>query len=103
MTENVTYPAQPWDDEDLVGTPAPNVHITYEDFGADNTARAGFAARALARFGEIVAPGGEEPETLLTDLIADLMHFADAAGLDFGECAMRGERHYACELTGDVF
>ncbi len=100
---STTYPAQSWcgEDDDLLDTlPEVIPHITGEDFVEDNTTRAQFAALAVKAFGDRVAPRGEDTETLIGDLLADLMHLCDAAGIDFDSCLHMGNRHYDAEILG---
>jgi hypothetical protein len=57
------------------------LHITDTHKAHDNTARASFAGQTLRFYRDIV--GSDDDETVITDLLADLRHFCDAAGLDF--------------------
>jgi len=41
---------------------------------------------------------GEGAETKLSDLLANLRHWADDAGLDFDKASLRGEANYLAEL-----
>ena len=97
-----TYPAQSWvdnDDDDLVyNLPTVIDHITGDDAQEDNTVRAQFAALAVRAFADRVCPGGEEIETLIGDLLANLMHLCDAAGIDFDDRLRNGRRHYDAEV-----
>lgn len=45
---------------------------------------------------------GEDPETAMSDLLADLMHAADANELDFEGLRRRAHQHYVAELHGDL-
>lgn len=40
----------------------------------------------------------EEVATALTDLLCDLVHLADALGIDFAAAAARAERDHCAEL-----
>lgn len=40
----------------------------------------------------------DDPESILTDLLADLQHWADAKGIDWEEAVMRADTHHAAEL-----
>lgn len=44
---------------------------------------------------------GEDDETTLTDLMADLMHWCDSRGLEFALVENRAEIHYAAEVRGE--
>lgn len=65
----------------------------------DNNARASFGAVALSAFIQHV--GKDVPETELADLLADLMHLADAMGLDFDSALATAERNHREELRGE--
>ena len=41
---------------------------------------------------------GEDAETKLSDLLANLRHWADDVGLDFDKASLRGEAHYLAEV-----
>jgi hypothetical protein len=70
----------------------------------DNNVRASRAALALVTYAERVGGGGEEPETNLTDLLADIMHLCDALDIDFDTTAVRASRHYFAEaLNGEAY
>lgn len=66
----------------------------------DNDARASFVARALAAYREVVR-GDEEVETVMSDFLGDMRHFADAVGVDFDAVNDRGQYHYEAEIVGD--
>lgn len=100
-----TYPALSWceDADDLIyELPCPIDHITGDDAVQDNTTRAQFAALALKSFSDRVSPLGEELPTLIGDLLANLMHLCDAAGIDFKDRLRNGRMHYDAEIL-DVF
>jgi hypothetical protein len=64
-----------------------------------NGDRANWARAALLAFGE-AAPGDsldEEPETVVADLLGDMMHFCRRAGVDFDECLRRGTGYHRDE------
>lgn len=44
---------------------------------------------------------GSEPETVLTDVLADLMHWADAYGVDFRPALWLATEHHAAEVNGE--
>lgn len=74
-----------------------------EDVAFNNTRRAGFALRGLVPYGQFVGGlSSEPPETLIQDLIGDLMHLADSYGLDFAEIADSAGRRYNEEVGGEV-
>jgi hypothetical protein len=67
----------------------------------DNAQRASFAGLALKAYNARVCPGGgEPPETVLSDLLGDLMHLCDALGEDFDALASTARMHYQAELDG---
>jgi len=45
--------------------------------------------------------GLEDPDTVLTDCLADLMHAARAIGVDWGLCIDRATMHYNAEICPD--
>lgn len=65
----------------------------------DNNARAAFGAVALSAF--IKHVGKDVPETEFADLLADLMHLADAMGIDFDSALATAERNHREELRGE--
>lgn len=79
----------------ITGSPS---HIRDEDYRADNTARASFAAQALVTFVERV--GENEMGTNVSDLLGDLMHLCDALDIDFDEAVEKGRWHYEAEIEG---
>ena len=72
----------------------------------DSTVPFAYARRAAVLAAGVVADyavttgGSEDDETTLTDLLTDLRHLADAAGLDFDAALAAGEARYAEEATG---
>ena len=56
----------------------------------------------MLAFAERVSPGGEEIETLVGDLLADLMHLCDAAGISFDNRLSTGRMHYDAEILGEL-
>lgn len=77
-----------------------------EDTRHDNGRRAGFAATAVLAYVRRTCHGSaandEMPETVISDLLADLRHLSDALGLDFAETDDHGARHYEAELRGEI-
>lgn len=64
----------------------------------DNTYRAARVyAAALSRY---PGPDTEGLSYTLSDLLCDVRHLCDAAGLDFNEIATRAEDHWTCETEG---
>lgn len=63
--------------------------------------------RAQAALGKYVRMNDEtlleDIETGLVDLLADLRHFCDHAGLDFDKCAGMATGHYMDERTYNAF
>ena len=43
-----------------------------------------------------------DPETVLGDLLADLMHFCDARGTDFDSALERGRNHHRAEIEEEA-
>jgi hypothetical protein len=42
-----------------------------------------------------------DPEANLTDILADLMHWADSGGFDFDDCLRIARGHFAYEAAED--
>jgi hypothetical protein len=73
-----------------------------------NTDRAHWAAFALMRFAETTGLGEDlqsDPQTVVTDLLADLMHWCDAQrtsgldeAIDFESALRRARHHYREEI-----
>lgn len=64
------------------------------------------AARvALSAYAATSFPEGElanDPETVISDLIADLVHYCESLNLDYERAKVRGERHYRAEIEGEA-
>ena len=43
------------------------------------------------------SPEADGPDTALADLMAHLMHWAEAQGVDFEQCFRNGKRHFTAE------
>jgi len=56
-----------------------------------------FAARTLAIYSQFTGTDGEDEDSQLGDLLADLMHMADREGLDFDGCLAMAREHHAEE------
>lgn len=67
-----------------------------------NDARAEWAGAAIDAFAVItnMAFAGEDDETILSDLLADLHHWCDRNGVNFATCCARAEHHYEAETNG---
>jgi hypothetical protein len=63
-----------------------------------NPDRSSWADKAISAFRDAT---GTDREDALTDLLADLMHWADRAGYGFREALDRARSHYEAETTGD--
>lgn len=61
-----------------------------------NDNRAAWAATALNAFADVTMmnTAGEDGETILGDLLADLMHWCDRNGVDFNDMLERARDHY---------
>jgi hypothetical protein len=64
--------------------------------------RAASGAKALSAFAQRTVEPGEDGETVLSDLISDLGHWADRNGVSFGEALRRGLRSYAFEVAAEA-
>ncbi|MDH6283939.1 hypothetical protein [Prescottella agglutinans] len=65
-----------------------------------NAVRALNAAGVLADYMRGVGDAGEDLQVGLTDLLADLRHLADAAGLDWDDADKTASRRYQEEVRG---
>ncbi len=67
----------------------------------DNQARAAAGAQAVEAYQNAKqgTPGGlpQSAEEILTDLLSDLRHFADATGIDFDTADRIAQDHYEVE------
>lgn len=74
------------------------------DVAHDNLRRAGFAANAVLAYVAQTFPGGcgEDFETVIGDLLGDLMHLCDAVGVSFDALVEQGHSHYQPELRGEL-
>jgi hypothetical protein len=97
-----------WDDASLTRCPECDRDGPLKEFRAPaatglppdpegmNGKRAKWAGCALLRFRKLT--GTDEPDALC-DLLADLMHWCDRNGQDFGQQLARAKEHYAAETT----
>ncbi|MCL4413263.1 MAG: hypothetical protein M1522_00720 [Actinobacteria bacterium] len=93
------------DDDDLLAFLTRTKAARNGDAGTgelDNTGRAASGAEALSAFAKRTGETGEDGETVLSDLICDLGHWADRNGVSFGEALRRGLRHYAFEVVAEA-
>ncbi|QFG08656.1 hypothetical protein PBI_VANISOA_76 [Mycobacterium phage Vanisoa] len=67
----------------------------------DNTFNVSWAAVALSAYVQTIGGHDEGLETPISDLLGDLMHLADAAGVDFEEALNKAEYNYGFELNGE--
>lgn len=67
-----------------------------------NNQRARWGNTALSAFAnECYAPGAEEEEVILQDLLCDLMHLCDAQGWNFDLLVSLAKFQYRAETSGD--
>lgn len=71
--------------------------LSPEGIAHDNMARAFRACRALAHYED-----EDALEIKLSDLLGDMLHLCDAAGVEFSESLRRGQLHYEAELRGEI-
>jgi hypothetical protein len=66
-----------------------------------NDDRAMWAQTALDAFAEVtnMDTAGEDAQTILTDLLADFMHWSDRNGVDFAEVLASAKAHYEEETA----
>lgn len=77
-----------------------SLRIHGNDPTEDNTTRAHQGAAALLSYALGLGVGSESIETSLTDLLASLMHTADALDIDFRSALNRAELYYEDEASG---
>ena len=70
--------------------------------GLSNVDRAKDCHASLKVFAKLQNIKDEDCETILSDFLADAMHWARFAGLDFDDCLRRAEGHYEAELKGEL-
>lgn len=63
-----------------------------------NAARAQVADRAIRAMG-VSWVDEYDPEANLTDMLADLMHWADRQEIDFDDCLRVARDHFGCEIA----
>jgi hypothetical protein len=96
-----------WDDGSYAECTGCGRHGTLKDFKAKpsplppdpdgmNFDRAAWADKAIAAFRDAT---GTDTEDALSDLLADLMHWADRAGYGFNDELDRARRHYEAETA----
>lgn len=69
---------------------------------AGNSANALWGGAALAKYGGVVQGEWDEPlDTVLADLLGDLLHLADALDLDFEDALHKAEMNYTAEVDGE--
>ena len=70
----------------------------------NNRKRAEWASRALKEYALNVSSLNDfelEPETTVSDLLADIRHFCDSKEIDFDDALAQAKRHYGAEMMGD--
>lgn len=107
-----TYPAKYRDAADLdmatvreIATaqdPHGDRHLTLTDYQGDNNLRAAWAFLGLDAYVQRTFSGGtgEDFETLIPDLISDLLHLCDATGVDTEYAVVKAQRQHDEELHG---
>ncbi len=63
-----------------------------------NAQRAEMAFRALDKFAVLTGTEGEATEDKISDLLCNLMHYADDQAVDFVECIELAKHHYKNEI-----
>jgi hypothetical protein len=63
-----------------------------------NQQRAEMAYRALNKFSVLTGVEGEATDDQLSDLLCNLMHYADEQAVDFDECIKLAKHHYKNEI-----
>lgn len=75
---------------------------TPEGVKADNNLRAAWALKGLTEYVERTfgAPEEEDFDTLIPDLMSDLLHLCDAVGVDIDQALYKARDQYEDELRG---
>jgi hypothetical protein len=69
-----------------------------------NDDRAEWALEACEAFGESTGLSvKDELETVITDLIANLLHLCDRNGISGDEAIERAQMHYDCEIEAEDY
>jgi len=66
-----------------------------------NSDRAEWAEQAVQTFKEGTRMRGEDEETIIGDLLCDLMHYCRINGWDFADLMERAESHFEIEIVED--
>ncbi|QBP31095.1 hypothetical protein SEA_REFUGE_77 [Mycobacterium phage Refuge] len=64
----------------------------------DNSYNVSWAAVAASAYQKVI---GGDFENIIPDLLGDLMHLADAMGVDFEEALNKAEFNYDAEVNGE--
>jgi hypothetical protein len=64
-----------------------------------NRDRAGWAAKALRAHSQAVGNHEEGPETILSDLLGDLLHWCNSMNIQFDSALLVAESNYAEEVA----
>lgn len=70
-----------------------------------NKDRAGWAASAVLQYAiakEGTAGFYDDPSTVLTDLLCDLMHYAELRDIEFEQCVRMAQAHHEAELAEEL-
>ncbi|AZS08278.1 hypothetical protein PBI_IRONMAN_77 [Mycobacterium phage IronMan] len=67
----------------------------------DNSYNVSWAAVAVSAYVKVIGGEDEEVDIAIEDLLGDLMHLADAAGVDFDEALNKAEYNYDLEVNGE--
>ncbi|MBF4194644.1 hypothetical protein [Mycolicibacterium phlei] len=70
-----------------------------KDHARDNSARAARAAHTLADYWDRQGDDGDAA-AVMSHLLADMMHLADALGINFSDVRHAAEYHYTFEVEG---
>ncbi|QFP95556.1 hypothetical protein SEA_GAUGELDP_73 [Mycobacterium phage GaugeLDP] len=67
----------------------------------DNSYNVSWASVALSAYVKVIGGHDEGIDVAISDLLGDLMHLADAAGVDFDEALNKAEYNYDAEVNGE--
>jgi hypothetical protein len=74
--------------------------MSESEMNATAQRKAGLASAIVGTYSWNVGDESEPQDTIVADLLADLMHYCDLVGEDFEELVDRARFHYTAEKNG---
>jgi hypothetical protein len=77
--------------------------VSASGFNIGNADRAAWAGEVIELFADLTGMSSEynDTDTVVCDLLANLMHYCDKEEIDFDEALRMAEVHYIAEVRGD--